>query len=207
MPVLDFPLRGQWLVINPPAHPRDAFDIIGIDARNLVRGGIGRVLQGELDVADTASWARPVFSPLAGEVVAARDGIPDRRAVRPVRDMIRVGLRGSWPFGSLEAMAGNHVIVRCAAGDVLLAHLRHGSVRVAVDERIDAGSPVGEVGNSGNSVTPHLHLQLSATYSRVPWPRVLPFRVAAFEQWRHGRWEQMRDAPLPRFARVRVEGA
>jgi peptidase M23-like protein len=205
--VLDFPLRGQWLVVNPPAHPRYAFDIIAVESSRLVGADAWRLLRGDLSVEDSYSWSRPVFVPVAGVVVAAHDAVPDRRALHPVRDMIRTALRGGSPYGSMESIAGNHVIVRCDAGDVLLAHLREGSVRVTSGDRLEPGTVIGEVGNSGNSVTPHLHLQLSAPRGRLPWPRVLRFNVRAYERWRGGTWERMRDAALPRLARVRVVGS
>ena len=44
---------------------------------------------------------------------------------------------------------------------VSLAHLRAGSVRVAVGEEVTTGQPVGEFGNSGNSTQPHVHVQLT----------------------------------------------
>lgn len=204
LPVLEFPLRGQWLVINPPAHPRHAFDIVAVESARLFRKGFLETLCGRLEVTDSPSWAEPVLSPVDGVVAAAHDGVPDRTSVRPVRDMIAAALRGGWPFGDMATFAGNHVVVRCPAGDVLLAHLRQGSLRVSVGTTIRAGEQVGEVGNSGNSVAPHLHLQLSAPGGRLPWPRVLPFRVRAYEQWGRGRWIPMRDARLPRIARVRV---
>lgn len=40
----------------------------------------------------------------------------------------------------------------------LLAHFRPGSVRVRTGERVTIGQPVGEVGNSGNTTEPHLHI-------------------------------------------------
>jgi murein DD-endopeptidase MepM/ murein hydrolase activator NlpD len=204
--VLAFPLRGQWLVTNPPAHPRFAFDIMAIEASRFMRGDVRQLLRGELGAEDSLSWSRPVLSPVAGVVIVARDGTPDRAALRPVLDMLRTALRGAWPAGPIDALAGNHVVVRCSAGDVLLAHLRRGSIRVAAGESVDAGTFLGAVGNSGNSVAPHLHFQLTAANSRLPWPRVLPFHVSEFEQWRDRRWELVKNAPLPRLARVRVEG-
>jgi peptidase M23-like protein len=136
-------------------------------------------------------------------VAAAHDGVPDRTSVRAVPDMIATAFRGGWPFGDMASIAGNHVVVRFEAGDVLLAHLRRGSTRVRAGDPVTAGQVVGEVGNSGNSVAPHLHLQLSAPRGRLPWARVLPFKVRAYEQWTGGRWTLVRDAALPRIARVR----
>lgn len=62
------------------------------------------------------------------------------------------------PFDENADPRGNHVTL--AAGDVrvLLAHLRPGSCRVTVGQHVKAGDPIGEIGNSGNSTEPHLHI-------------------------------------------------
>lgn len=41
---------------------------------------------------------------------------------------------------------------------VKLAHLRPGTVTVATGDRVRAGQLLGEVGNSGDTTEPHLHL-------------------------------------------------
>jgi murein DD-endopeptidase MepM/ murein hydrolase activator NlpD len=43
---------------------------------------------------------------------------------------------------------------------VLLAHLRRGSLRVGVGDRVRRGDRLAECGNSGNSTEPHLHRQV-----------------------------------------------
>ena len=65
-----------------------------------------------------------------------------------------------------EHLAGNHVMLRCAeanthmnsGADVLLGHLRPGSVQVRAGARVAAGDWLGSVGNSGNTGEPHLHV-------------------------------------------------
>jgi murein DD-endopeptidase MepM/ murein hydrolase activator NlpD len=42
----------------------------------------------------------------------------------------------------------------------LYAHLKPGSVRVKVGDRVAAGTPLGKLGSSGNSTEPHLHFQV-----------------------------------------------
>jgi murein DD-endopeptidase MepM/ murein hydrolase activator NlpD len=69
---------------------------------------------------------------------------------------------------------GNVAIIDHGRGESsVLAHLRRGSVRVATGEQIETGDTVGECGNNGESVLPHLHyqLQLDARLGRpVPAP-------------------------------------
>ena len=43
--------------------------------------------------------------------------------------------------------------------------MKPGSVRVRVGERVRRGQVLGRLGNSGNSATPHLHLQVQITRS------------------------------------------
>ena len=50
---------------------------------------------------------------------------------------------------------------------VVLAHLKRSSVCVQKGEKISVGQAVGEVGNSGRSSEPHLHMHLAATEEKV----------------------------------------
>jgi hypothetical protein len=57
--------------------------------------------------------------------------------------------------------SGNTVILRLADGmRLFLGHLREGSLASRRGEEVAAGGPVAEVGNSGDSGAPHLHLSL-----------------------------------------------
>jgi len=87
-------------------------------------------------------FGAPVPAPCAGEIVGAENGMPDLRV--PETDRGR-------PMG-------NHVLLRCGDFVLLLAHLRQGSVAVRVGESVVPGALLGQVGNSGNSSEPHLHL-------------------------------------------------
>jgi murein DD-endopeptidase MepM/ murein hydrolase activator NlpD len=55
-------------------------------------------------------------------------------------------------------MAGNHVAINCGEFFLILAHLRQGSIAVAAGDTVKAGDILGQMGNSGNSSEPHLHL-------------------------------------------------
>jgi hypothetical protein len=171
--LLDYPFTGRWMARNSPARrvpshgthqfgSTYAIDLIGVDERGRsapwgLRGAVATEPPERF-----AGFGRPVLAPVAGRVVAAHDLEVDRAAHRslPAGALFLLGQPGRARGGPV-AVAGNHVVV-AATGDgpfVLLAHLRQGSVRVRVGERVAAGDPVGECGNSGNSVQPHLHLQ------------------------------------------------
>ncbi len=94
------------------------------------------------DPARYTTFGVPVLSPCSGEVALLVDGIQDM----PVPEMDR------------DHMAGNHVAINCGDFFVILAHLRQGSIAVATGDRVRTGAFLGQMGNSGNSSEPHLHL-------------------------------------------------
>lgn len=166
---LEFPLLGgPYLVVNGgssnvnnghvgiPDRATDryrgqtrAVDLIGIDL-------LGRRSDG-LAPSDPAAYrifGDVILAPCAGTVVTASDGLTDQAP----------------PQVDREHMAGNHVILECDGAAlelqhepdhrvwVVLAHMAHGSVRVAPGQAVDAGEPLGRVGNTGNTDEPHLHI-------------------------------------------------
>jgi murein DD-endopeptidase MepM/ murein hydrolase activator NlpD len=100
------------------------------------------------------SYGQPLIAVAAGTVVSARDGNADQ----PPPD-------NPTPPSASE-LPGNRVILRVRPGVyITYAHLKPGSGRVREGERVSRGQPIGQLGNSGNSATPHLHLQVQVTKS------------------------------------------
>ena len=90
-----------------------------------------------------AIFEAPVYAPCKGTVEAVEETLPD--LTPPARDTAR--------------KAGNYVLLRCAPDAyVLLAHLKQGSVRVQPGDSVSPATRLGQVGNSGNSWEPHLHI-------------------------------------------------
>jgi murein DD-endopeptidase MepM/ murein hydrolase activator NlpD len=94
------------------------------------------------DLASYAIYGRAVLSPCDGTVLEAVGSLPD----------LPIGERDS------SQPAGNHVVIRCHGVRVELAHLQRASVRVTAGDAVRAGTPLGLVGNSGNTSEPHLHV-------------------------------------------------
>lgn len=94
------------------------------------------------DPAAYAAFGTPIVAPCGGVVEAAVDGLPDL----------------SPPDTDREHMAGNHVILRCGDVWVVIGHMRRGRVCVRDGEPVRPGQRIGEVGNSGNTGEPHLHI-------------------------------------------------
>jgi hypothetical protein len=86
-----------------------------------------------------------VYSPGNGVILRCADGLRDLTPSQTDR----------------TNAAGNHVVIRLDELDVnllLLAHLKKGSVLVKLGDRVSAGQPIAQVGNSGNTSEPHLHV-------------------------------------------------
>ncbi len=112
-------------------------DIVQIDAFGLRAKGIQPAEPGAYRI-----YAAKVHAPCTGDVLVAIDGLPDMRP----------------PAADRDHLAGNHVLLRCNEADVLLGHFRPGSLTVAAGTRVRSGDLIAEVGNSGNTGEPHLHI-------------------------------------------------
>ena len=175
---LAFPLGpGNYLIVNggssisTNAHlmafdasvPRFRFwrgqsfgvDIVQLGALGLRAPGVTPV-----DPAAYRIYGTRVLAPCVGRVVLAMDGLPDMQV----------------PEVDREHLAGNHVLLRCAdpiantSVDVLVGHLRPGSVQVRPGASVAVGDWLGSVGNSGNTGEPHLHV-----HAQRPGPAGAPF--------------------------------
>ncbi|MCC5984441.1 MAG: M23 family metallopeptidase [Rhodobacteraceae bacterium] len=156
-----FPLEpGRYLVINGGHHPllnahfmtlddpaladyrgqSFAVDLIGIDRI----GWRATTPLGTEDPADYLIFGQRVLAPCDGTVIHA------------------VGDRPDLPVPELDTVdrGGNELMIDCGAVHVYLAHLRQGSLRVDVGDTVTTGATLAEVGNSGHSGEPHLHIHV-----------------------------------------------
>ena len=177
--VVDFPLRGEWVTPNTPGKkvPSHGTNMLGERyAYDFVRTGPGtrgtrfyrpsplRYLLFGVRLQDCFGWGQPIFSPIAGTVVQAEDGWPERNPVHPARD-IAVALKHAFTFDinrteDFRPLAGNHIIIEASDGYALIAHAQTGSIRVSPGDKVTPGQPLANVGHSGNSTAPHLHFHL-----------------------------------------------
>lgn len=62
-----------------------------------------------------------------------------------------------------ETPLGNHVFIEGESGAiVLLAHFQKNSLLVGRGQKVQPGTPLGKIGNSGRSIEPHLHIQAAS---------------------------------------------
>ena len=112
-------------------------------------------------------WGEPVLAVADGEITEIVDGIPDNtpRTLPPV---------------TLDNIAGNHVILKIAANRyVTYAHLQNGSIKVRLHDRVQRGTTLALLGNSGNTTGAHLHMQVTDRNSVLEAEGV-PFVFASF---------------------------
>jgi hypothetical protein len=169
-----FPLgSGRWAVmvggvsvLNHHVHApgqAGALDLIAVRSDGARAAG---VCPDRLEAYE--AYGREVVSPCDGVVIAAVDGLPDQ-----VPQQIRTA-----------PPAGNHVRIDTGRSVVHLSHLRPGSLRVAEGDRVVTGQRLGEVGNSGRSSEPHLHVHaerdghgLRLRFTDLPRGRLRPWFV------------------------------
>ena len=90
-----------------------------------------------------------VLAAAPGTVRGARDGVPDI-SIRDPKAPLLAGRE-----------CGNGVAITHDGGwETQYCHLKQGSIRVKPGDRVTAGAPLGQVGLSGLTEFPHLHLTL-----------------------------------------------
>lgn len=139
------PLQGRWFVRQGAFGLWSHRDVVAYDLcvedhalRSTAKAGSRRL-------EDYYSFGRPIFAPEAGTVVFDSLQGEDRRPLEETRGKD----------------CGNTLVLRFADGlRLLLGHLRQGSLALDRAEPFRPGDLVAEVGNSGDSGAPHLHLSL-----------------------------------------------
>ena len=208
--VIDPPLKGEWAILNPPGHPRLAYDFLATSGSKLPYRTTTflRHLFGSIHVDMTYAWGQPVLAPLDGVVVSSCDGVPDRERISMICDLVRLLLFRPKPGSPLEAYGGNYVILKCGTVYPLLAHLRCGSLRVKPGDTVRAGEQLGEVGNSGSSLQPHLHFQVMSSEDPFPLFRnLLPFTLREVRKRIGREWNTISSADLHNGDHLRLSGA
>lgn len=132
-------------------------------------------------------WAREQHAIAAAEAPvtapAAAVLVPEVRVIAPAAGTVErvMNIVPDNPPGisNYAENWGNYVVIHLDCGGwVMLAHLRQGSIVVTPGMRVETGTYLGAVGNSGRSPAPHLHLQFQN--SPEPGAPTAPFRLANF---------------------------
>lgn len=194
---VDLPLEGEWamlaggrsrLLSHHYAHPfeRDALDFV-------------RLVEGQAYVGDPergASWhsfGGPVLAPADGTVVSVRDDLADE------------------PIGAIGQVPGegNTIVFDIGGGRyVVFAHLQQGSALVRAGQSVTRGQRIAAVGDTGNSLAPHLHVQIQdrpSLASHDPEVRTFPMVFEHTTLTRGGRESTPPAADLRRGDIIRAD--
>ncbi|MEQ1878018.1 MAG: M23 family metallopeptidase [Bdellovibrionia bacterium] len=150
---LSFPLRGGTFHVGHggsnetmnqhhrvPAQ-RHALDIVKVNSFGI--RALGFLPE---DLTKYAAFGAEVVAPCSGEILGSESELADQTP----------------PQMDPKHLAGNHLIIYCKDSSILLAHLKFGTVSLKPGDKVEEGSIVGQVGNTGNTSEPHLHVHAVA---------------------------------------------
>jgi murein DD-endopeptidase MepM/ murein hydrolase activator NlpD len=120
------------------------------------------------DLDSYTIYGQEAIAAADGTVVKVIDGLPEQEP-------------GVFPEDiSLEEADGNSVILDIGGGNyALYAHFQPGSISVKEGEQVKRGEVLGLVGNSGNSLAPHLHFHVMSSPLALA-SNGLPYEVDSF---------------------------
>jgi murein DD-endopeptidase MepM/ murein hydrolase activator NlpD len=130
----------------------------------------GQIYSGPQEKLESyAIFGKPVLAVSDASVASVVDGQPEQTP-------------GKYPVNiSLEEADGNCVILDLGGGRfAIYAHLQPGSIKVRKGDRVKLGQVLGLVGDTGNSVVPHLHFQVMDRDSSLG-SNGLPYEIREFQ--------------------------
>ncbi len=127
-------------------------------------------------------WDRTVVSMAPGVVTAVTTGIEDNAGGNPA--------------------GGNVVTIDHSGLTAVYCHLRKDSTLVAVNDTVNAGTPLGKIGLSGNTSAPHTHVALTSTVGGrlrgIAFDDAHVLEPALVKADNTGPWAPMDGAGIPR---------
>jgi murein DD-endopeptidase MepM/ murein hydrolase activator NlpD len=158
---------------NIPSHGIDkygveyAIDFVIVDdnakSQRPYRSSFFTYITKGLPLSDFYGWGIDIYSPVKGIVTQIVDGVDERNPVSVVNDL-RYSARITRAYNDSLVdtfyLLGNSVTIKTEKLEyIVLAHLKKNSIVVELGQSVDVSSVIGQLGHSGNSTMPHLHLQ------------------------------------------------
>lgn len=126
------------------------------DWTGLLPASVGKATADQVP-QDFRAWNLPIRAVADGQVIAVSDGMDDNVVI------------GQFPDPTPSPAGGNYVWIAHADGTrTYYTHMRKGSITVAAGQTIVAGQILGNLGNSGNTTGPHIHLEVRKYVSTNP---------------------------------------
>jgi Peptidase family M23 len=144
---IDLPLEGEWAMVAGGRSRLLSHHYRHPHVRNAL--DFARLVNGQAFVGDPeheASWhsfGQQVLAPADGTVLSVRDDLADE------------------PVGVIGQGEGNSIVLDMGEGHyVVFMHLQQGSALIRPGQSVTRGQRIAAVGDTGNSLTPHLHMQI-----------------------------------------------
>lgn len=203
------PLEGEWKFLRPLGHHPYAYDFVQLDEkRKATHTSAGlRFTVDSIPASNFFCWSKPVYAPVDGRVIRVGNGWNDHESTN-IWKTIQFWYNATYKFcpkienGRLDIRpnAGNHVMIETPEGYIVfLAHLRNQTIVVSENTLVKRGELIGNIGNSGNSTMPHLHINIFDQMNDPYSAKLLPFVFNKYELLRNdGNWvEQKLSLPTP----------
>ena len=101
-------------------------------------------ISGGTNLENYVIFGESVYSPIDGKILIVVD---------KYEDLIP-------PKSDVENIAGNHILIESNGIEILLAHFKKGSIVVKEGDIVTTNTLLGQVGNTGNTSEPHLHIHV-----------------------------------------------
>jgi Peptidase family M23 len=176
------PLRGDGYVsadscCDATRHTRAAMPINGrvyvaqryaVDWEQLDAGN--RIYSGPREKLESYTiFGKPVYAVADGVVAVAVTGLPEQT---PGKYPTNISLEEADGNAIIEDIGGHHF--------ACYAHMQSASIRLHPGDRVKRGQVIGMVGNSGNSVAPHLHFHVMSSELSLA-SNGLPYQIDVFK--------------------------
>jgi hypothetical protein len=172
-----FPAKGNWVVTDTyqtDSH-RHAFNSeFAFDAGQL-NDDLMMIMKPFMHNADYPQYGKDLVAVADGKVIDLCDGYPEPDLGYGKSLPWEKRQKSISKFNYKSFYEGNYVVIQFDNNEsALYCHLKPGSVRVKRGKKVRQGEVIGQVGNTGNSICPHIHFHVFEGTS-LSYGRSLPF--------------------------------
>lgn len=159
-----FPVKGVWMATDIYStvdshrwcyNSEFAFDLGQLDNNLLF------ISKDYMDNVDFTHYGKEIIAIADGEVVDCFAGFPEHSLGYPNKMTKEEYDKLEEKYGPIARICGNYVVIKHLHDEYsLYCHMIPASLRVNKGDIVKQGQVIGRLGNSGNSICPHLHFHL-----------------------------------------------
>ncbi|CAM4209069.1 M23 family metallopeptidase [Erysipelothrix inopinata] len=171
------PFSGKWIATATPAYKVPshgtfnfgvgyAYDFVKVnDKKRVSKSYNWRSLLYKENPEDFYAFGEDILSPVDGCIVEVHNGESDNVVRRSLFTGIPYLLKqGQRIKNGVTKIAGNYVIIKNSDSDgfICIVHIKNNTITLEKGQKVKIGEKIGECGNSGNSIQPHIHIQATS---------------------------------------------